>query len=351
MKNILLTGGAGFIGNHTCIELLQSSDEYNIIVIDNLCNSTQDGLNKIEKLLKKKIVFYEYDLLNKKDINKIFIKHNIYAVIHFAGLKAVGESVEKPLYYYQNNITGTLNLLEVMKKHNCYNMIFSSSATVYGSPDYLPIDEKCSLHPTNPYGMTKLHIEQILDSVYQSDKNMNIVILRYFNPVGAHSSGIIGENPKDIPNNLFPYVMQITEGRRECLSVFGNDYDTPDGTGVRDYIHVVDLAQAHVKSLEFIINSENKEIKKINVVEDTVKGLFEIFNIGTGIGYSVLDIVKAYEKASKLKVPYKVVDRRPGDIGTCYSDPTKANKMLKWKAKYNLEQMCKDANNFIQKNR
>lgn len=330
---ILLTGGAGFIGSHTCVELLNANEE--VVVLDNFCNSKPDVLDKIKKITNKDFKFYEVDLLDKCGVEKVFEENDIEAVIHFAGLKAVGESVQKPLEYYHNNITGTLILCDVMRKHNCKNIVFSSSATVYGSPKTVPIKEDFPLSTTNPYGSTKLMLEQILSDIYVSDNEWSVTLLRYFNPIGAHSSGLLGENPNGIPNNLMPYICQVADGRLEKLNVFGNDYPTHDGTGVRDYIHVVDLAVGHLKAL---INS--RKVKGVN-----------IFNLGTGIGYSVLDIVNAFEKANNVKVPYVIAPRRAGDIAECYADATKALEVLGWKTQYDIEQMCKDSWNYIVKNR
>lgn len=330
---ILVTGGAGYIGSHTCVELLEN--DYEVVILDNLYNSSEKAVNRIETITNKKVTFYKTDLLNKEEMNAIFEKEKIDAVIHFAGLKAVGESVRKPLEYYQNNITGTLNLIDVMKKHNVKNIIFSSSATVYGNPASIPITEECPKGVcTNPYGWTKWMLEQILSDVYTSDPEWNVMLLRYFNPIGAHESGLIGEDPKGIPNNLLPYVAQVAIGKLECVGVFGNDYDTPDGTGVRDYIHVVDLAKGHIKAIEKL-NKENK-------------GIY-IYNLGTGKGYSVLEIIKVFCCETNKEVPYKIVGRRPGDIAICYSNPKKAEEELGFKATKTLEDMCKDSWNFINK--
>ncbi|MSS01341.1 UDP-glucose 4-epimerase GalE [Floccifex porci] len=319
---ILVTGGAGYIGSHTCVELLEN--DYEVVILDNLYNSSEKAVNRIEKITNKKVTFYKTDLLNKEEMNAIFEKEKIDAVIHFAGLKAVGESVRKPLEYYQNNITGTLNLIEVMKKQNVKNIIFSSSATVYGNPASIPITEECPKGVcTNPYGWTKWMLEQILSDVYTSDPEWNVMLLRYFNPIGAHESGLIGEDPKGIPNNLLPYVAQVAIGKLECVGVFGNDYDTPDGTGVRDYIHVVDLAKGHVKALE--------KIKE--------KAGLKVYNLGTGNGYSVLDVIHAFEKACGHTIPYQIKPRREGDIATCYSKCDKAKDELGWEAQYNLDDM------------
>ena len=319
---ILVTGGAGYIGSHTCVELLEN--DYEVVILDNLYNSSEKAVNRIEKITNKKVTFYKTDLLNKEEMNAIFEKEKIDAVIHFAGLKAVGESVRKPLEYYQNNITGTLNLIDVMKKQYVKNIIFSSSATVYGNPASIPITEECPKGVcTNPYGWTKWMLEQILSDVYTSDPEWNVMLLRYFNPIGAHESGLIGEDPKGIPNNLLPYVAQVAIGKLECVGVFGNDYDTPDGTGVRDYIHVVDLAKGHVKALE--------KIKE--------KAGLKVYNLGTGNGYSVLDVIHAFEKACGHTIPYQIKPRREGDIATCYSKCDKAKDELGWEAQYNLDDM------------
>jgi len=332
MKKILVTGGLGYIGSHTCVELLD--ENYEVIVIDNLSNSSIDVKDKIKEITNKEIKFYEGDVCNEEILEKIFTDNKIDAVIHFAGFKAVGESVEKPIMYYQNNLLSTLTLCKVMQKHNCKKIVFSSSATVYGSPKSLPIKEDFPLSTTNPYGTTKLMIEKILDDIYISDKDFSIAILRYFNPIGSHKSGLIGENPKGIPNNLMPYIVRVASGKLECLSVFGDDYDTPDGTGVRDYIHVVDLARGHIKAIEKILNTTG----------------IDYYNLGTGNGYSVLDLVKTFERVNNLKVNYKIVARRPGDIAACFADPTKAFKELGWKAELGIEDMCRDSYNYILKN-
>ncbi|MFR4987448.1 MAG: UDP-glucose 4-epimerase GalE [Lachnospirales bacterium] len=322
---ILVTGGAGYIGSHTCVELLKEG--YEVVVLDNLCNSSKKSLDRVFEITGKKIKFYEEDLLNKDGVRKVFENEKIDAVIHFAALKAVGESVKKPLQYYHNNITGTLVLCEVMEEFNVKNIVFSSSATVYGDPKVVPITEDCPKGViTNPYGQTKSMMEQILTDFNVADPSFNVVLLRYFNPVGAHESGLIGEDPKGIPNNLMPYISQVAVGKLDCLGVFGNDYDTKDGTGIRDYIHVVDLSIGHIKAL--------KKLEKD-------KGVF-IYNLGTGVGYSVLDMVKAFEKASNIKVKYEFKPRRAGDIAKCYADPSKAERELGWKAERNLEQMCSD---------
>ena len=330
--SILVTGGAGYIGSHTSVELLNSGED--IIIVDNFINSKPEVLDKIKKITGKSFKFYEVDLLDKESLRKVFEENSIEAVIHFAGLKAVGESVEKPLMYYHNNITGTLILLELMKEYNCKKIVFSSSATVYGAPKVVPIKEDSPLSTTNPYGSTKLMIEQILRDVCVSDKEFTAILLRYFNPIGAHESGEIGENPNGIPNNLMPYITKVANGELEVLNVFGNDYDTKDGTGVRDYIHVVDLSLGHLRALE--------KARKMHGVE--------AYNLGTGNGYSVLEIIKAFENANGVKVNYKITARRPGDIAECYADPSKAKEELGWEAKKDLNQMCKDAWNYIQKN-
>ena len=328
---VLLPGGAGYIGAHTAIELLNAGKD--IIIIDNFANSKKEVLEAIKKITGKDFKFYEMDYRNKEELEKIFKENNIEAVLNFAGYKAVGESVQKPLEYYDNNITGALVLLETMKKFNVKKFIFSSSATVYGNPETIPITEECRTGgTTNPYGTTKLFIEQILKDTYFSDNSWDICILRYFNPVGAHESGLIGEEPQGIPNNLMPYIVRVAAGILPELSVFGNDYDTADGTGVRDYIHVVDLAKGHVLAL--------------NKLDKEQKGLY-IYNLGTGTGYSVLDMVKAFEKSTNKKVPYKIAPRRAGDIATCYANPEKAKQELGWEAKRTLEDMCRDSWNYI----
>ena len=329
---ILVTGGAGYIGSHTCVELLNAG--YEIAVLDNLCNSSEKSLDRIREITGKDFNFYKCDLLDFEATNKVFDAEKFDAVIHFAGLKAVGESVSMPLTYYHNNITGTLNLLKIMENHEVYSIVFSSSATVYGSPKSLPIMEDFPLSTTNPYGSTKLMIEGILQDLYVSNNKFSITILRYFNPIGAHESGKIGEDPKGIPNNLMPYIQQVAIGKLPQLSVFGNNYPTPDGTGVRDYIHVVDLSIAHVKSVE----------KKAGN-----PGVY-IYNVGTGNGYSVLEMVKAFEKASGREVKYKICPNRPGDIAACYADPTKAREVLGWTAENGIFEMCRDANNWQTKN-
>ena len=329
---ILLPGGAGYIGSHTAVELLNEGKE--IVIIDNFSNSKPEVLDKIKQITGKDFKFYEMDYSNKEELNKVFTENKIDAVLNFAGYKAVGESVKKPIEYYMNNISGALVLLDVMRAHNCKKFIFSSSATVYGDPATVPITEEFPTGgTTNPYGTTKLFIEQILKDIYNSDNSWDICILRYFNPVGAHESGLIGEEPQGIPNNLMPYVARVAAGILPELSVFGNDYDTPDGTGVRDYIHVVDLAKGHVKALEKL----DKEHE----------GLF-IYNLGTGTGYSVLDMVKAFEKATGKEVKYKMAPRRSGDIAKCYADPAKAKIELGWVAEKNLDDMCKDSWHYIE---
>jgi UDP-glucose 4-epimerase len=322
---ILVTGGAGYIGSHTCLELLAVG--YEVVVVDNLCNSSREGLRRVEELTCKQVIFYELDLRDAAGLHAVFEEHEIEAVIHFAGLKAVGESVQKPLHYYSNNLTATLVLCEVMAAHNVKNIVFSSSATVYGDPATVPITEDFPVSATNPYGSSKLFVEQILQDLHTADASWNVGLLRYFNPVGAHVSGRIGEDPNDIPNNLMPYVAQVAVGRLKELSVFGNDYPTPDGTGVRDYIHVADLAKGHIKAIE-------KLRTKPGVV---------IYNLGTGKGYSVLDMVKAFEKASGRKVAYRIAARRPGDIAACYANPAKAREELGWQAEKGIDEMCEDA--------
>ncbi len=333
---VLITGGAGYIGSHTLVELSKAG--YDFVVYDNLSNSSREAIRRVEKLIEKEVFFIEGDIRDKAKLQEVFDSFDIDSVIHFAGLKAVGESVEKPLKYYDNNVSGTIKLLEVMDKAGCKKIVFSSSATVYGDPQSVPIKESFPVGgTTNPYGTSKYMIERILQDLYISDNRWKIVILRYFNPVGAHESGLIGEDPNDIPNNLMPYVSQVAVGKLKELHVFGNDYDTKDGTGVRDYIHVVDLANAHVKAIEYLHNP-------------AFNPKHSIFNIGTGKGYSVFDVIKAYEKASGKKVPYKIAPRRAGDIAKCYADPTYAKEILNWSAKYTLEDMCKDSWNWQSKN-
>lgn len=326
MGKILVTGGAGFIGSHTVVELVQAGKD--VVVLDNLSNSSEKSLDRVAAIVGKKIPFYKADILDREALEEIFSKESIDAVIHFAGLKAVGESTQKPWEYYENNIAGTLTLVDVMRKHGCKNIIFSSSATVYGNPAFIPITEECPKGQcTNPYGWTKSMLEQILSDIQKADNEWNVILLRYFNPIGAHKSGTIGENPNGIPNNLMPYITQVAVGKRDHLSVFGNDYDTHDGTGVRDYIHVVDLAIGHVKALQKIEE----------------KAGLKIYNLGTGHGYSVLDIVKNFEEANGVKIPYEIVGRRPGDIATCYADASLAKKELGWEAKYGIREMCEDS--------
>ena len=330
---ILVTGGAGFIGSHTVVEL--QSAGYEVVVLDNLSNSSEKSLERVQQITGKPVKFYKTDILDREGLNEVFEKEQIDSCIHFAGLKAVGESVVKPWEYYENNIAGTLTLVDVMRKHDVKIIIFSSSATVYGDPAIIPITEECPKGQcTNPYGWTKSMLEQILTDIQKADPEWNVVLLRYFNPIGAHKSGLIGENPNGIPNNLMPYITQVAVGKLKELGVFGNDYDTPDGTGVRDYIHVVDLAKGHVKA-----------VKKL---EDN-SGL-SIYNLGTGKGYSVLDIVKNFEAATGVKIPYSIKPRRAGDVATCYSDATKAKKELGWEAEYDIKDMCADSWNFQQKN-
>lgn len=324
---ILVTGGAGYIGSHTCIELLNTG--YDVIVVDNLCNSCREAVGRVEEITGKKVKFYEVDLLDQPALEQIFEVEKIDAVIHFAGLKAVGESVYKPLEYYHNNITGTLILCDVMRNHGVKSIVFSSSATVYGDPAQIPITEECPKGEiTNPYGRTKGMLEQILADLFTADGGWKVMLLRYFNPIGAHESGRIGENPKGIPNNLLPYITQVAVGKLECLGVFGNDYDTPDGTCVRDYIHVVDLAGGHVKAL--------------NKLAENSGGVW-IYNLGTGVGYSVLDVIHAFEEANDLKINYMIKERRAGDVPSCYADPAKAKDELGWSAKKNLKEMCQDS--------
>ncbi len=329
---VLLTGGTGYIGSHTAVELLNANEE--IVLVDNLCNSKIEMWDKIQKIAGKPCKFYQVDLRDKEALNKVFDENNITEVIHFAGLKAVGESCEKPIEYYHNNITGTLILLQCMREHNCKKLVFSSSATVYGNPKTVPIKEDFPLSTTNPYGTTKLFIERILEDVQKADNSWSIILLRYFNPIGAHESGEIGESPNGIPNNLMPYINLVAKGKLDHLNIFGNDYDTKDGTGVRDYIHIVDLAQGHLKSLE--------KARKDN-------GIF-VYNLGTGTGYSVLEIINAFEKANGIKINYQIAPRRSGDIAVCYADSSKAKEELGWEATRNLEQMCKDAWRFAERN-
>lgn len=329
---ILVTGGTGYIGSHTVVELLDSG--YEVVIVDNFYNSKPEVLNRIQDITGKDFKFYEIDIRDQEALDKVFSENQIEAVIHFAGLKAVGESVEIPITYYHNNITGTLMLCEVMQKHGVKKIVFSSSATVYGMDNKPPYTEDMPTSATNPYGRTKLMIEEILKDIYVSDNSWGISILRYFNPIGAHASGKIGEDPNGIPNNLLPYITQVACGKREKLYVFGDDYDTHDGTGVRDYIHVVDLAQAHIKALEKIISNTG----------------VEIYNLGTGVGYSVLDVINTFARVNQVEVPYVITDRRPGDVATSFADPSKALKELGWKAAKNLEDMCRDSWNWQKNN-
>ena len=332
MKNILVTGGAGYIGSHTCVELAKAG--YGVIVVDNLVNSKYEAIRRVEKIIGKSVKFYENDILDAAALHKIFSENQIDAVINFAGLKAVGESVEKPLEYYHNNITGMLVLIDVMRQNGCKNIVFSSSATVYGNPHTVPIKEDFPLSATNPYGRTKLFIEDILRDLYKADKSFNIAILRYFNPVGAHESGLIGEDPNGIPNNLCPYITKVAVGKLDKVRVFGNDYPTPDGTGVRDYIHVSDLAVGHVLALKKLFENS---------------GLYTV-NLGTGVGYSVLEVIKAFSKALGKEIPYEFAPRRAGDIPACYADPSLAEKLIGFKTTRSLDDMCRDALNFQMKN-
>ncbi|PKM62622.1 MAG: UDP-glucose 4-epimerase GalE [Firmicutes bacterium HGW-Firmicutes-21] len=325
--SVLVTGGTGYIGSHTCVELLKKG--YDIVIADNLSNSEIDVVDKIEKITGKRPAFYEVDILDRDGIERIFSAHKIDAVIHFAGKKAVGESVEKPLMYYHNNITGTIYVLEAMLKFGCKRIVFSSSATVYGVPKTVPIKEDSPLSAVNPYGATKLYIEGMLKDLYVANKDLSITLLRYFNPIGAHESGLIGDNPNGIPNNLMPYITRVAKGALPQLGVYGNDYPTHDGTGVRDYIHVIDLAVGHIKALEHM------DRPGINA-----------YNLGTGKGYSVLEIVNAFEKINNIKIPYIITERRPGDVAECYSDPSKAKDELGWVAEYSLEEMCASSWNF-----
>ena len=325
MATILVTGGTGYIGSHTCVELLNAG--YDVVIMDNLYNSSEEVLKRIEKITGKKAKFYKVDLLDKEGIRTIFKENTIDAVIHFAGYKAVGESVQIPLTYYQNNVAGSLNLYEVMNEYNVKKIVFSSSACVYGAPKSVPIKEDFEIHTTNPYGATKVMNEMILQDVYTSDNDWGVLLLRYFNPIGAHKSGLLGEVPNGIPNNLVPYIARVANGQLEYLRVWGDDYPTPDGTGVRDYIHVVDLAKGHIKAVEYALS--HKGVEKIN--------------LGTGKGYSVLEVLHAYEHACGKNLAYKIMDRRPGDIAECYADTEKAEKVLGWKAQYGIEEMCEDS--------
>ena len=329
MKKILITGGAGYIGTHIAVELL--SEDYEVVIYDNFSNSSMESVARVEKITGRKVSLYKGNVLDSKQLDNLFKKEKIDAVIHCAALKSVGESIRKPLLYYQNNITGTLVLMNVMQQNNVKNIVFSSSATVYGTPEKMPVSEDVPTgHCTNPYGWSKLMMEQIMTDIQMANPDMNVVILRYFNPVGAHESGLIGEDPKGIPNNLMPYIAQVATGKLKVLGVFGDDYDTPDGTGVRDYIHVVDLAKGHVKAIEYIFTNPG----------------IDIINLGTGVGYSVLDMVKAFSKACGQSIPYEIKPRRDGDVAICYANPDKAKRILGWKAEKNLDDMCKDAWNW-----
>lgn len=330
---VLVTGGTGYIGSHTCVLLLEAG--YEVVIIDNLVNSKREVVDKIESITGKKVTFYEGDVRDKLLLNQIFTRNKIDVVIHFAGLKAVGESVRMPLEYYDNNINSTIVLCNTMKEFNCKKIIFSSSATVYGVPKELPLTEEAALSVTNPYGATKLFNEAILKDLYVSDNDWSICLLRYFNPIGAHKSGLIGEDPNDIPNNLMPYIVKVAIGELEELSVFGDDYDTKDGTGVRDFIHVLDLSNGHIKAIDKVMSN---------------KGVF-IYNLGTGNGYSVLEMINTFERVNDVKVKYKIAPRRPGDVAECYADPSKAKRELNWDAKLGIEDMCRDAYNFAIKNK
>ena len=331
--NVLVTGGAGYIGSHTCVELLNRG--YGVVVIDNLVNSNPKAIERVEAITGKKVAFYENDVRDRAALDRIFEKHDIGCAIHFAGLKAVGESVAMPLEYYDNNLYSTIRLCEAMRDHGVHDIVFSSSATVYSGDNDMPLRETSKTGMcTNPYGWTKYMSEQILRDTAKAVDDFSVALLRYFNPIGAHSSGMIGEDPRGIPNNLMPFIAQVAVGRRDHLNVFGNDYDTPDGTGVRDYIHVVDLARGHVCAIEYMMKHRGENV----------------FNLGTGVGYSVLDMVKAFEKANGIKIPYELVDRRPGDLATCYSTPAKSEKVLGWKAEFGLEDMCRDSWNWQKNN-
>ena len=332
MKQILLTGGAGYIGSHTCIQLLQAG--YDVVIIDNLCNSNISVLDRIETLAGRRPDFVQADIRDEKAVSALFTKYEIYAVIHFAGLKAVGESVEKPILYYRNGVEASICLFEQMNKHNVKKIVFSSSATVYGDPASLPITEDFPLSVTNPYGQNKLMVENILKDISYADKDWQVIILRYFNPVGAHESGLIGEDPNGIPNNLMPYVAQVAVGKLPYMNVFGDDYPTKDGSGVRDYIHVVDLASGHIKALDVINNNEG----------------CQVYNLGTGKGYSVLEVIKTFEKISGKKIPFKIAPRREGDIAECYADPSLSKKILGWEAKFGMDEMIRDHWNWQSKN-
>lgn len=329
---ILVTGGAGYIGSHTCVELLDEGHE--VTVVDNLCNSNIESINRIREITGKDVAFFNVDISDKDKMEEIFAEKNIEAVIHFAGLKAVGESCEKPLEYYMNNVTGTLVMLQVMKKYGVNKIVFSSSATVYGSPENVPVKEDYPLSVTNPYGRTKLMLEEILQDLYKSDNQWNVILLRYFNPIGAHQSGLIGEDPNGIPNNLLPYISKVAIGELPQLNVFGDDYPTEDGTCIRDYIHVVDLAKGHVKAIESMKEG----------------GGVQIYNLGTGKGYSVLEVIKNFEEVSGKKVPYKITSRRKGDVAVIYGDPSKAKEEIGWQAQYGIKEMCRDSWNWQKKN-
>ena len=329
---ILVTGGAGYIGSHTCVELLDEGHE--VTIVDNLCNSNMESVNRIEEITGKEVAFYKVDIRDREKMGQIFNENDVDAVIHFAGLKAVGESCEIPLEYYINNISGTLVMLDIMKEHGVKKIVFSSSATVYGCPETVPVKEDFPLSVTNPYGRTKLMLEEILQDVYKSDNEWNVMLLRYFNPIGAHQSGRIGEDPNGIPNNLLPYITKVAIGELPQLNVFGDDYPTEDGTCIRDYIHVVDLARGHVKAIENMKNG----------------GGVEIYNLGTGKGYSVLEVIKNFEEASGKKIPYKIADRRQGDVAVIYGDPSKAKKELGWEAQYGIKEMCRDSWNWQKNN-
>lgn len=333
MRTILVTGGAGFIGSHTCVELLEAG--YDVVVVDNLCNSSKESLRRVEKITGKTVKFYEADIADTEIMNRIFEENEIYGVVHFAGLKAVGESVQKPLEYYMNNISGTLKMCDVMQKHGVKNIIFSSSATVYGEPQVIPITEECPKGQcTNPYGWTKSMLEQILTDLHTADTEWNVILLRYFNPIGAHKSGLIGEDPNGIPNNLMPYITKVATGQLPRVNVFGDDYPTPDGTGVRDYIHVVDLAVGHVNAIQKL--EENPGVK--------------VYNLGTGKGYSVLEVIENFSRASGVEIPYVIAERRAGDIAECYADASLAKKELGWEAKYGIREMCEDSWNWQKNN-
>lgn len=331
-NKILVTGGAGYIGSHTCIELHKAG--YDLIILDNLCNSSQETIKRLDKILDTSLKFYKGDIRDQATVRKIFQNNSISGVVHFAGLKAVGDSVSNPIDYYSNNVNGTFALLEIMKEFNCKTIVFSSSATVYGVPNLIPVKENSVLSPVNPYGMTKLVVENFLRDIFSSDQNWNIALLRYFNPVGAHISGLIGENPNDVPNNLMPYISQVAVGKLKKLHIFGGDYDTDDGTGVRDYVHVVDLAKGHVKALQVL--NDNPQVLTVN--------------LGTGNGYSVLDIVSAFEEASGKTIPYEIVERRAGDIDIYYADTSLAKEKLNWVAECDLYDMCKDSWRWQKKN-